>query len=125
MILILVNKKIEKVISYMLIYYTIMQDIIKEYITKNYNLIVNESILKNINVESCDSFDNYYLYNISIKTENYKGEIYNFNDKLEITIYSDYILYKNLYRGTSNVPIINITSLPNLGNIIKNNIALL
>jgi hypothetical protein len=97
-----------------------MDKIIHDYLTNNFHLIVNESILKNLNVEISDVFENYYLYNISIKTENFKGEIYNFNDKLEISYYNDKILYKNLYRGISNIPIINITSLPDLGNIIKN-----
>lgn len=97
-----------------------MNSIIHDYITKNYSKIVNESILKNVNVELSDNFDNNYLFNISIKTENYKGEIYNFNDKLLVYYYPDIILYKNLHRGISNVPIINTTLLTNLGNIIKN-----
>ena len=96
-----------------------MNSIIHDYITKNYSKIVNESILKNVNVELSDNFDNNYLFNISIKTENYKGEIYNFNDKLEISYYPDKILYKNLHRGISNIPIINTTLLADLGNIIK------
>jgi hypothetical protein len=97
-----------------------MEKIIYDYITIHFNKIVDGSILKNVNVELSENFENIYLYNISIKTENYKGDIFNFDDKLEIIYYPDYILYKNLHRGISQEPIINITLLADLGVNIKN-----
>lgn len=96
-----------------------MENIICDYITKHYEQIIDDGKLKDISVELYDNFENYYLYKIYITIKHNKGHVYVFNDQLEINYYSDKILYKNLYRGISNIPIINIISLPDLGNIVN------
>jgi hypothetical protein len=96
-----------------------MQDIICDYITKNYEKIIDDGTIKDIVVELYDNSENNYTYKIHITIQHNKGHIYLFDDKLEIIYYTDRILYKNLYRGVSNIPIINITPLDSLGNAIK------
>lgn len=96
-----------------------MEQILIDYITNNFTKITNDPILKEVDIRLIDNIQNHYIYNIYVKTQNYKGYICTFDDKLEINIYNNRIIYKNLYRGFSNEPIINISSFPDLGNIIS------
>jgi hypothetical protein len=92
-----------------------MENIIVNSIKNNFTNIINGKSIDDIQVTLSEKIEHNYLYDIIIIYNDNNNNKMIFNDKLSIMKDNNKILYRNLYKKYSLDPIINYTSLSDLG----------